>query len=229
MPPATAPLSRRARLHAFAWSCAFVLAAACFASGCSESSFSGGGDGAAEPTPSAEPSASSTPSVSKGEDASAAAAPPSTDASANAGQQCHTDGDVVKIDVPGEIKTCVDKKKLWNFDGSGCSAVAVAQSYDCSFKGLAAAVKAQGFSDQPVLDAKSKGAKLIACGEKTNVVVAQWFFPGELDKAADCSFTQSPSLVVTACFRRIEVTSPTAGGIRTSNDPEEAKKCLSGS
>ena len=183
--------------------------------GCSNiGSFSRGPDtkapasGDSTSTPSADPTTGgvNTGSVASGSGSTTTNPSPSTPG--RPGGTC-VQGDKVNFVFPSDVQACMNSNKIYNWVTSACTAVGNAQSYACNFDALYAAAKAtlskgtHPADPQAILDAKNKGALLIACGEKNsaNVILAQWYYPATSAQIDDCNFSHNNPTVISACYR----------------------------
>ena len=118
---------------------------------------------------------------------------------AQASKKCDFTKDFVEISFPKKIEECNVAGNIWDFSRSVCSSVGKAKSFECSFLGFLAAMEKMGTLDERVKQNQDKGAKLVACGEKEGVILAQWYIPtNEQRNNSDCSAGNAK--FVTACF-----------------------------
>ena len=118
-------------------------------------------------------------------------------------------GDKVTFSWPTDIQSCMSSNKVYNFVAKTCTNVGQATSFTCDFDSLYAAAKATLGKGQnpgdptPIMDAKNKGALLIACGQKsgTDIIIAQWYYPSTTTQIDDCNFAANNPLVISACYR----------------------------
>jgi len=118
---------------------------------------------------------------------------------AQTSKKCDFTKDFVEISFPKKIEECNVAGNIWDFSRSVCSSVAKAKSFECSFLGFLGAMEKMGTLDERVKLNQDKGAKLVACGEKEGVILAQWYIPtNEQKNTSDCSAADAK--FVTACF-----------------------------
>jgi hypothetical protein len=114
-------------------------------------------------------------------------------------KKCDFTKDFVEVSFSKKIEDCNKAGNIWDFSRSVCSTVPKATSFECSFPGFLAAMDKLGTPDERVQENQAKGAKLVACGEKEGIVLAQWYIPTTEQKAEnDCS--ASNASFVTACY-----------------------------
>jgi hypothetical protein len=165
--------------------------------------------------PSVRKTKNSADSVSNG--AVPGGAIPGTTSEGIGATHCDLSKDFVKITFPQKIEACNQAGKIWDFARDACSDVANATSFQCTFEGFIEASKKLGISDARIAEYQAKGAKLVACGEKTGIVLAQWFIPTEEQKATStCSAVGAH--FVTACYSN--------SLSQAANDSEMVAACL---
>lgn len=121
-------------------------------------------------------------------------------------KKCDFTKDFVEVSFPKKIEDCNKAGNIWDFSRSVCSTVPKATSFECSFPGFLAAMDKLGTPDERVQQNQAKGAKLVACGEKEGIVLAQWYIPTTEQKAEnDCS--ASNANFVTACYSNTNLAS----------------------
>ena len=165
--------------------------------------------------PSVKKTKDSVDSVAKG--ATPGAAIPPTTSEGIDGSHCDLSKDFVKILFPQKIEACNQAGKIWDFARDACSDVAKTTDFECTFDGFIAAAKKIGISDDRIAQNQAKGAKLVACGEKPGIVLAQWFIPTEEQKAANTCSAQGAHFV-TACYSN--------SLSQAANDSEMVAACL---
>lgn len=155
------------------------------ASGCSkEASFTGGNSQtAAEGT----------------QDAIGGALPTTKTLGSAIAKKCDFTKDFVEVSFPKKIEDCNKAGNIWDFSRSACSSVPKATSFECTFPSFLAAMDKLGTPDERVQQNQQKGAKLVACGEKEGVALAQWYIPTK-EQAANGDCSASNANFVTACY-----------------------------
>lgn len=114
------------------------------------------------------------------------------------GAEC-VDGDVINLNLPPHVEDCTKQGKIYSYYSQQCTDARLS-AFTCDFNTIAQKVDGLGINSSAVLDAKSKGAALVTCGEKRegNVIIAQWIHG---DKTSLCNNRDPSKLIVTACFR----------------------------
>jgi hypothetical protein len=159
-----------------------------------ESSFSGDSSGA----PPEKVEVASDAELDFDSDA-VAETPPPPPAPAEGGADTSCAPSEVEIAFEGEIQSCFDDNRIWDFNRSLCTEVP-ASSFSCDFDALALAINDAGMATPAkIIEGKGK-AKLIACGEKNDgkTIIAQWVYPPVGDR---CSYDLQDGLPVTGCYR----------------------------
>jgi hypothetical protein len=147
--------------------------------------------------PSVKKTRDSADSVSNGATPGAAIPPTTSDGIGRS--HCDLSKDFVKVSFPPKIEACNQAGKIWDFARDACSDVPKTTDFECTFDGFIAAAKKIGISDDRISQNQAKGAKLVACGEKPGIVLAQWFIPTEEQKATSSCSAQGAHFV-TACY-----------------------------
>lgn len=152
---------------------------------CNEAQFSSGNK---TPPPAAADATAATP---------APAAPTATVAPASG--ECVADGKV-NFAWSGPAKECiVDQGKTFNFDTGECAEMRKA-TFACNWDNVVGELKKRGLLT-PKLEADSKVAKLVSCGQSTdgNRIAVQWVNI-ETGKAVDCQNPTSVGHITTGCY-----------------------------
>ena len=144
----------------------------------------------------------------RNKDAIAATLPATKTSGSGIAKKCDFTKDFVQVSFPKKIEDCNSAGNIWDFSRSACSSVPKATSFECTFPSFLAAMDKLGTPDERVKQNQEKGAKLVACGEKEGVVLAQWYIPTK-EQAAEGDCSASNANFVTACYTNKNLASST--------------------
>ena len=121
---------------------------------------------------------------------------------------CDPKKDFAALDFPADIKACLTRDKVYNFDANACTTMGKAL-WTCDFATLAQNLTDLELSPGPLEKEKAGGGKLIGCGASNDGlrIVAQFFYRNANAPAGDCKFSVQGK-VVSVCFQKFVDTVP---------------------
>lgn len=115
---------------------------------------------------------------------------------------CDPNKDFAALEFPEDIKACLLRDRLYNFDANTCTGMGKAL-WPCDLATLTSNLTDIELSTAPLENERRNGGKLIGCGASNDGlrIVAQFFYRNVSAPTNDCKFS-AQGHVVSVCFQK---------------------------